>query len=207
MKKILFLSFIIMLLGGIITLQDQIDSLISDSQIIEEDSWTTYEKKEDKLVQSPSTSKELKKIGAEQTKKKSLIPKRSLSSVQMKPKNYKTYQGRRIIGHIKKDMNDINFINKVEKTWKDKLSEKLLQHRDRQAKLFIKSENSVIKIQNGSARYLEQVNITFLFKGDDSNSFKAFVDSETGEILNTWNRSIHDKVNVKAIKFTPDGTL
>jgi hypothetical protein len=205
MKKIIFFSALFFLIGGILVLKDNVDNIIAMNK--ESNNWTTYTKKDSKITQSPSTQSELKKIGADVPAKKSLVPKRSISSVQIRPKNIETFKGRRIIGHLNKKISEMNFINKVNQDWKDKLSSKLLQHRKKQAKLFIKSEKSVIKIQNGSARYLELVNITFLFKGDDSNSFKAFVDSETGEVLQTWSRSIHDRVGVKKMKFTPDGTL
>lgn len=207
MKKAVITSFVLILIGGIIVLKEDIDYIKTFNT--SSDQWTTFSKQNDKIISHPTSTVELKKIGADIPKKKGLIPKRSLSSLQIRPKNYKTFKGRRILGNLKNNynLNEMNFINSTADDWKSKLSKKLLKHRERKAKLFIKSEKSVIKIQNGSARYLELVAITFLFKGDDSNSFKAFVDSETGEILQTWSQSIHDKVGAKAPRLTPDGTL
>jgi hypothetical protein len=206
MKKIAISIFVLLLMVGIIVLKDDID--YNNSFNNNSDQWITYSKDQNKIISRPTSLTDLKKIGADSTKEKNIIPKRVLSSVQNKAKTYKRFKGRRILGNIKnQDFDKINFINSTTIDWKNKLSEKLLKHRTRKAKLLIKSEKSVIKVQNGSARYLELVAVTFLFKGDDSNSFKAFVDSETGEVLQTWSQSIHDKVGSKEIRLTPDGIL
>ncbi len=216
LNKVLFFlstSTILCILGGVFFFKDHVDQQIKISEKNKTD-WTTYTKKQNKIVKYPSTQKELKKLGA------SSIPKKNKEKANGKDKKAKRnpanlakkdpssfLKGRKVIGEKNYDRDQLDFINKVNPSWKEKLSENLLLHRERKAKLLILPEKSLIKIKNNKAQYLELVSISFLFKGDDRNSFHAFVDSETGAILETWNRSIHDKVGSRPLKLTPNGTL
>ena len=139
MKNVAISSFVLILIVGIIVLKEDSDF---NNSFNNADQWTTFVKQQDKIISQPSTAMELKKIGADKAKKSSLIPKRSLSSVQISPKNYKTFKGRRILGNVNnknQNLAEMNFINSTADDWKEKLSEKLLKHRERKAKLFIRS--------------------------------------------------------------------
>ena len=54
-------------------------------------------------------------------------------------------------------------------------------------------EGSYIKLVGRKARYVEKVLISYSSKFNNTpSSFNAFVDSETGRIVQTWNRTIHE---------------
>ena len=215
MKKVSLALFLTIALFAIYYFSNNSSQTFTSKDTSDVDqSWVTFTNKKGTISQHPSTDDELHKIGTSKSEKiinKDNKIKRVISSLVPHKKDlFKKYLGRRLIGQIKQyedKLDQLNFINKVDKNWKSKLSEKLLKHRKREAKLLIKGEKSVLKLYNGTARYLELVNITFLFKGDDKNSFKAFVDSETGEIIQTWSRTVHDRVGSQQLKITPNGTL
>lgn len=188
-----------------------------NTNLAEDDQWTTYSKVDSKIVQRPTTEKELEKVGGlkkkplkQQADQKKLAQKRVPAALAPKKPKFKKFQGRKVIGdlsHYEELGSTLKFRNEVDEDWKNKLSEKLLKHRAREAKLVIKGKDSVIRIRNGMARYLEVVQISFLFQGDESSSYSAYVDSSTGEVIQTWDRTIQDRVRKRPIRLVPDGTL
>ncbi len=70
-------------------------------------------------------------------------------------------------------------------------------------------EKSIIKILPGNkAIYLEEVFVTFVDQQNpDGNlpiSYKALVDSESGKVLATWNRTHIDPMKSREEKILPD---
>jgi hypothetical protein len=156
-------------------------------------SWKTFEKKS----HSPEAKREIaqeKNIGSE-------------NDIQSLPQNSKNlgyfYRHNRVlIGDTQK--NDyqseeiqLEMINRSNQNWKDILGNELIRFQNEDTKVMIKEEFPVIKIQNGKGRYLEQVIVTYLFKNGNSSSYRALVDSESGAIIETWDKTIHEKIKIE----------
>lgn len=113
------------------------------------------------------------------------------------------YRGERVlIGDIQKDnyqdeQVELEMINWPNPNWKDLLGNELIRFHNENTKVMVKEEFPVIKIQNGKGRYLEQVIISYLFKNGNFNSYRALVDSESGIILETWDKTIHERISAK----------
>lgn len=106
-------------------------------------------------------------------------------------------EDRVLIGDIqKKNYSDedvpLSMINKINPNWKDVLGHELIRFQHNDTKVMIKEEFSIIQIQNEKGRYAEQVVVTYVLKNGATNSFRALVDSETGSILETWDKTIHE---------------
>jgi hypothetical protein len=97
---------------------------------------------------------------------------------------------------------ELEMSNKINPFWKDEMGSDLMRFQDSETKLLVKEELPIIKIQDGKGRYLEQVIITYLMKNGDQSSFKALVDSDTGMVVETWDRTIHEKLQRKRGGFT-----
>lgn len=84
-------------------------------------------------------------------------------------------------------------LNKISSDWKEILGNDLIRFQSEFTKVMIKEELPVIKIQNGKGQYLEQVIVTYIFQNGNISSYRALVDSESGSILETWDKSVHEK--------------
>lgn len=95
---------------------------------------------------------------------------------------------------------DLEFENQINSRWKDELSQELLRFQPKGAQVFIEHEHALIQVKRGKGRYLEQVTIVYrLPTGGRRNSFHALVDSQSGRVVRTWGRTIHEE----RIRFRP----
>ncbi|MBP9682545.1 MAG: hypothetical protein KBD76_14150 [Bacteriovorax sp.] len=167
--------------------------------------WKTFVKKSPKkITQYQSTETELMKARIPS-------PRRSIASNKPAAKNFKMlkdlhYQfreGRVLFGdnadskNYQDEQTPLEMINKVDPKWDEILGTDLLRLHQDDTKVMVKSEYPLIKIQNGKGLYIEQVIITYLFADGHSSSFHALVDSETGFVLETWNRTVNENVHKK----------
>lgn len=102
-----------------------------------------------------------------------------------------------LIGDIqKKNYQDENvpleMVNIQNANWKDILGHELLRFQKTDTKVMIKEEFSIIQIQNGKGRYVEQVIVSYVLKEGGINSYRALIDSETASIVDTWDKTIHE---------------
>ena len=108
---------------------------------------------------------------------------------------------RKIIGlppGVKKEIKDIELNNSVSNDWEDKLIEALKnQGGDEVEAVEIKKISSFVWVQNDSGMNVESVVVTIKGKDKKESIFKAMVDSQSGKILETWDRPIHDPANPK----------
>lgn len=163
-------------------------------------SWKTFQKKSSReIVAHPSTHMELEQARIPK-------PKREIASVKSedkpslpKDRAYQLREGRLLIGDINKgdfqnEEVELDMVNKVNPDWKNILGNDLLRFQEEDTKVMIREELPVIKIQNGKGQYLEQVLITYVFKNGNYSSYHALVDSDSGFVTETWDRTIHEKV-------------
>jgi hypothetical protein len=99
------------------------------------------------------------------------------------------------------DMKDINYqnediplemLNKINPNWKEILGHELIRFQKNDTKVMIKVEFPIIQIQNGKGKYTEQVIVTYVLINGIINSYRALIDSETGSIIDTWDKTIHE---------------
>lgn len=124
-------------------------------------------------------------------------PSRAIASIDPL-KGYMMRNNRVLMGDMDKKYEDQNnelvMRNKLNPKWKDQMGQDLMRFQDADTKLFVKEELPIIKIQDGKGQFLEQVIVTYLLKTGDRSSFKALVDSDTGMVVETWDRTIHEKL-------------
>lgn len=123
----------------------------------------------------------------------------SPSSVKNKETSVPT---RKVIDHKKDPLTrlpaSVSYANKPSSRWQKKLETNLrAQASDNLKQVWIKKENSLVWTRDDNALMVESVVVRLTNKQDEESSFRALVDSETGKILETWDRSISDPANVR----------
>ena len=120
----------------------------------------------------------------------------SVTQKKVSKKNLPKRHGRILIGRkverFEHPEEKLPLINSPDPLWKDLAKKNLLRHRSRDAEIHIKVLGSYIKIKNGKGRFVEKILVTQSKKGRPGPSFNAIVDSQTGRILSTFNRTIHE---------------
>lgn len=162
--------------------------------------WKTFVKKDNSVIDSHKTTQEEFLAAKIPTPPPADKVQRTIASVN-------PYQGfmvrnnRIITGDLNKkyedENSDLQMANSVNPDWKEIMGNDLMRFQPADTKLMVKEEVPVIKIVNGIGRYLEQVTVTYLQKDGNRSSFKALVDSETGSVVETWDRTVHEHVRPK----------
>ncbi|MDD4975065.1 MAG: hypothetical protein PHY93_11975 [Bacteriovorax sp.] len=121
----------------------------------------------------------------------------------LKDNHFLLREERVLIGDIqKRNYQDeevpLELLNKINPNWKEILGHELLRFQNDDTKLMIKEEFSIIQIQNGKGRYVEQVIATYILKDGTIDSYRALIDSETGSVIETWDKTIYE--NYKKVK-------
>jgi hypothetical protein len=110
-------------------------------------------------------------------------------------------QERKVVGlpaGVKKEAKDIEVRNPESADWEEKLVEALkIQGGENVEKIEIKKVASLVWAQNDAGINVESVIVTVKGKDKKEAMFKALVDSQTGKILETWDRPIQDPTNPK----------
>lgn len=190
MKKfwLFFFSFIVAIGITLYTKQEKARYTFTDH----DQEWKTFIKKPSREVASyKSTEEEL--MAARITKKKSVG--RSPNSVV--PNLLYNYRGNRVLfgdrdSEFSNPDHPLPMENVVHPDWQQKLGEDLMRFQSEDTKILVKNEMPIIRVMNGKGRFYEQVIVTYLSRNGDRSSFKALVDSETGVVEETWDRTIHE---------------
>jgi hypothetical protein len=177
-------------------------------------SWKTFEKKSsNEIAVHQTTGKELEQARIP-------TPKRTIASLKendknenlhhpMLPKdrNYQLREDRVLMGDVEKnnyqdESVELEMVNRVNPDWKNILGNDLLRFQEEDTKVMVKDEFPIIKIQNGKGLYLEQVIVTFVFKNGSTSSYHALVDSDTGFVTETWDKTVSEKVSAQGSGIT-----
>jgi hypothetical protein len=103
--------------------------------------------------------------------------------------------GKDVVGATTKeiDLKTIKFVNKENPKWQKELHQNLMRFaEDVYKEVVIYPEHSYVLYEDKVARYVENVRIKITKKDGKQSSYNAQVDSMTGEVLKTWNRTIHE---------------
>lgn len=180
--------------------------------------WTTYEKKNGS-VEARATSVE--------EKVRLKLPEKPQVTIPVPPEEAKTrepasiapsksyYLGRELSGpyasEFEKNKSRFSFKNTVASDWQEQMAERLMRFQDEKTKMYLKHEKSVIEVYQTSAKYMEQVLVTFSMDDGSQYSYRALVESDSGKILETWDRTKSDlPYRLKRQKvgtMSPTGTL
>ncbi len=131
----------------------------------------TYSKKQMGILRYSSTPKEITQARMAET------PKDKVLKRELFPKNSSI------------DLSKLEYMNKVTDKWRSKLSNNLLRFQKPDTKVVIKTQKSMVILNKKKGQYVEEVAISFINENGLINGFSALVDSETGKILKTWNRT------------------
>ena len=204
MKKnflLIFSFFIAIVILSIVKYQNQA-LIISKSE-----SYKTFIKKQNRSIASYETTKDEFKDAVLNTetedKAADINPKEQKDNLS----KYKTRNNRVLVGddldNYTHSSKELEMLNTPNKDWKNLLGQDLLRFQKEDTKVIIKEELPVIKIIDGKGIYLEQVMISYLKKNGDKNYYRALVDSETGMVTETWDRTIHEKKRRKRDDLSP----
>lgn len=168
--------------------------------------YKTFVKKSNKAITSYQTTKDEFKKAAISNKNQD----RSPADEDSKPMPFQDLpqrENRIIIGEnaekYKDSSSNLTMLNKPNKNWKELLGADLLRFQAEDTKVIIKEELSLIKVQEEKGLYAEQVIITYLLKNGDRTSYRALVDAESGLVLETWDKTIHERMRKRRADLAP----
>jgi len=159
---------------------------------VEHDStWKTYVKKAPREIDSYKTTDEEMNKASVSDKTTSRVP------ANIAPQLKQNTRGKRVlIGDVLPEYTNpdyhLQMANSISEDWQDKMGKDLMRFQPEGTKVLVKDEMPVIKIQEGKGKFFEQVIITYLLSNGERNSFRALVDSETGLIDTTWDKTINE---------------
>ena len=96
----------------------------------------------------------------------------------------------------------LEMTNKINPNWKDILGHELIRFQTEDTKVMIKEEFPIIQISNEKGRYVNQVIVTYIEKDGMTNSYRALVDSETGSVIETWDKTIHENLKKQRVNLS-----
>jgi hypothetical protein len=105
------------------------------------------------------------------------------------------------------DMENLEFINEINPDWKETFTQKMLDSLEENPSLTVKKERSFIKIMGKKAQYVEQVRVIIQYENGKENSFRSIIDSENGNIIRSWDKTIHENFVSRPKGFSPSGSL
>jgi len=150
-----------------------------------------------------------KKYVAPNIKRKisSLPPKiYQLPDTPKKEKQIPKIFGRKILGN-KKIAKNVKPINKYNPNWKNILEKYLLKFQNSQVGVNIKLNEALYMVKNNQGRFVEEVTINYSEKGEPVSSFRAYVDSESGEILSTFDKTTIQERRKPYPRLRPTGSI
>ncbi len=193
-KTFLFILSITFAFGITSYIKNQRYAVQSENNI----EWKTFVKKGgSKIVSHTTTTSEYNEAHLAASIKK--ISSRSPSSIKSENpfKGFMVRNNRILTGEIDQKYEDesteLAMLNEINPEWKDIMGSKLMKFQPEDTKVLVKEELPVIQIIEGKGRFLEQVIITYVSTKGGRSSFKALVDSQTGTIIQTWDKTISEK--------------
>jgi len=122
---------------------------------------------------------------------------RTISSL---PKNTKKKVLERKVVGSNKTMSEINITNKVSKDWKEKYTKQFQRMAAiKDLKDFnVELKRSIVKVSANTGTNFEHILVSYIKPNGQPFSFEALVNSETGTMVRTWNKTRYEfKKNYK----------
>lgn len=167
-----------------------------------EDKWETFNKvTQNEVTNYPTTKEEAKKANIDLQKsenKRSAPPLRRPAAVK-KGRELLTYPNQKL-------PKKLTYRNAPREDWKALFGQDVLRFLRPDTLLHVKKEKSATIIEEGQARYVEQVLVKLISPEGRKYSYQAFVDSENGKVIKTWNQTIHEPFGKKALRMRATGS-
>ena len=198
--SIILISIFLIILSYQIFNKD-IDQLPNDSRI------ESYDVKDEKIIKDNELIDDKVKPKEKEISKKVSKKKNPLIKDKKKDTLNNDYKG--FINQKNKKFNKdkYHFSNKKNEYWEKELRNRILDSLDDKPELTINKERSLIKISKNKAMYIEQAQIIINHDDGRQDSFRALIDPESGKIIRSWDRTIHENFFKKPRKFSPSGSL
>lgn len=181
--------------------------------------WTTFKKATPQKVESyPTTPKEKALAKIDDQTQKEPLPQNDEKENQRAPASKapakKENQGPESIPGRYWNLypnqevpQKMTFKNEVNKEWKALMGQDILRFLRPDTKLFVKKEKSLTLLERGLGRHVEQVYVKMVSPEGRQFSYHAYVDSESGKVLRTWNNTIHEPMGKETPKIRPSGLI
>ncbi|MCF8060093.1 MAG: hypothetical protein K9K67_12400 [Bacteriovoracaceae bacterium] len=176
----------------------------------QEGQWQTYKKTGPQNIYSyPTTPEEKKEAKIVDGPKKEEKPLRSPASKKVeKMKERTSIKGRNWSLLPGQDLpKTITYLNKVNDNWKGLMGQDILRFLRPKTSLFIKPQARLTLLERDGGRHVEQVMVKMLSPEGRHFSYQAYIDSETGKIIKTWNNTIHEPMGKKTTTFRATGSI
>lgn len=119
--------------------------------------------------------------------------------------------GTKIIDQNRKQLaripSSLKYVNRPSPVWKNRLETSLKAQSGTTLKTIkIQKENSFVWMRDKNPLHVESVVVTLTSQEAGESSFRALVDSQTGKVLESWDRTVSDPANVRGgfrIKLDP----
>lgn len=169
----------------------------SKNMVLMKTQWKTFVKNPDSVVDSHGTTND--EFKAAKIPVPAVAPKSGRTIASVNPfKGFMVRNNRILTGDVNQKYEDesteLEMVNSINPDWKEIMGNELMRFQPADTKLMVKEEVPVIKIIEGQGRYLEQVTVTYLQKDGNRSSFKALVDSESGLVVETWDRTVQEQI-------------
>ena len=92
----------------------------------------------------------------------------------------------------------LSYVNTPSPDWEEKLHSSLKEQAPSAKNIQVTTEDSLVWMRDGNAILVESVKVVLQNQNGEESSFRALVDSQTGRVLESWDRSISDSLNPKA---------
>jgi hypothetical protein len=169
-----------------------------------ENKWKTFNKVSNKEIKSyPTTEKERKDFkldeddhshDSHQSKKRSVASQKTTPEKDPNLRPWKGIGARPLSSEIDNEYNP---------EWKEELGKNLLRFLRPKTLSVIKRENSALIKHKGKYLMVEHVAIKLQSPEGQHYGYNAYVDSASGKIIRTWNRTIHEKFSRSALRLSP----
>lgn len=199
-KKIIF-SLLCLIVGGLFFWQWSSRSRPSSNYNL----WLSYKKdqKSNKNIKARASEQELQKILAAKVQPQT-EGENGEPSLSRSPASVGLYEGREVVGAGAQYLGPADYqvrpTNKFNQEWQQLMADELLARQEDKTQLFVKHQKSLFQIKGQKGRYIELVTVSFLMPDGQRSSYKALVDSQTGAVLKTWDRSLSEKSQKKRLE-------
>jgi hypothetical protein len=163
--------------------------------------WHVWEhNKDDHLLERRApTEREAERLAISQPNEDSV--ERAPASV---PSVIPRWKERAVMGGKLTEKQPVRLLNEYNPDWEANLAEDLMRFQASASTMLIKHEEQVALVSPHGVTLAEQVIVSTLRSNGEVLSFKALVDSETGELMQTWNRTISHNFRSRPQSFRPE---
>lgn len=108
--------------------------------------------------------------------------------------------GKKVIGlssgKEKEELESIKIGNQDSSEWRENLEETLRKQSDHSLKnITFKTVDSFVWAHEGVVLFVESLIVTITNENNENTTFRVLVDSQTGKILQNWDRPVYDPAN------------